>query len=83
MLDEHIIHSPRYRGYRDKDGGFLPEYFHLLAIRLGFVIIFVVSFIELGVTMIMWVLFFNHNGLGDCVRVRERDVRLLLTTVSL
>ncbi|XP_062328767.1 anoctamin-7 isoform X1 [Osmerus eperlanus] len=30
----------RYRGYRDKDGGFLPEYFHLLAIRLGFVIIF-------------------------------------------
>lgn len=30
----------RYRGYRDRDGHFLPEYFHLLAIRLGFVIIF-------------------------------------------
>ncbi|XP_048836099.1 anoctamin-7 isoform X2 [Brienomyrus brachyistius] len=30
----------RYRGYRDSQGHFLPEYFHLLAIRLGFVIIF-------------------------------------------
>ncbi|KAM6970142.1 anoctamin-7 [Aplochiton taeniatus] len=30
----------RYRGYRDKDGRYLPEFFHLLAIRLAFVIIF-------------------------------------------
>ncbi|KAM3875092.1 anoctamin-7 [Diretmus argenteus] len=29
-----------YRGYRDESGHFLPEYFHLLAIRLAFVIIF-------------------------------------------
>ncbi|XP_062274505.1 anoctamin-7 [Scomber scombrus] len=32
--------SCRYRGYRDMNGDFLPEYFHLLAIRLTFVIVF-------------------------------------------
>ncbi|XP_063349708.1 anoctamin-7 [Pelmatolapia mariae] len=32
--------SCRYRGFRDENGEYLPEYFHLLAIRLGFVIIF-------------------------------------------
>ncbi|XP_061639014.1 anoctamin-7 isoform X1 [Phyllopteryx taeniolatus] len=30
----------RYRGFRDENGEYLPEYFHLLAIRLSFVIIF-------------------------------------------
>uniref|UniRef100_A0A674AU73 Anoctamin n=1 Tax=Salmo trutta TaxID=8032 RepID=A0A674AU73_SALTR len=30
----------RYRGYRDRNGHFRPEYFHLLACRLAFVIIF-------------------------------------------
>ncbi|XP_077578199.1 anoctamin-7 isoform X2 [Stigmatopora nigra] len=30
----------RYRGLRDQNGDYLPEYFHLLAIRLSFVIIF-------------------------------------------
>ncbi|XP_041796880.1 anoctamin-7 [Chelmon rostratus] len=30
----------RYRGFRDEDGEYLPEYFHLLAIRLAFVIVF-------------------------------------------
>ncbi|XP_051933320.1 anoctamin-7 [Hippocampus zosterae] len=30
----------RYRGFRDQNGEYSPEYFHLLAIRLGFVIIF-------------------------------------------
>ncbi|KAM8903926.1 anoctamin-7 isoform 2-T3 [Spinachia spinachia] len=34
-------HSPcRYRGFRDADGEYLPEYYHLLAIRLTFVIVF-------------------------------------------
>ncbi|XP_068561091.1 anoctamin-7 isoform X2 [Cebidichthys violaceus] len=34
-------HTPcRYRGFRDVDGDYLPEYFHLLAIRLTFVIVF-------------------------------------------
>ena len=33
----------RYRGFRDQNGDHLPEYFHLLAIRLSFVIIFEVS----------------------------------------
>uniref|UniRef100_A0A669E2P9 Anoctamin n=1 Tax=Oreochromis niloticus TaxID=8128 RepID=A0A669E2P9_ORENI len=32
--------SCRYRGFRDENGEYLPEYFHLLAIQLGFVIIF-------------------------------------------
>ncbi|XP_039986924.1 anoctamin-7 [Xiphias gladius] len=32
--------SCRYRGLRDENGEYLPEYFHLLAIRLSFVIIF-------------------------------------------
>uniref|UniRef100_A0A3Q3WCA1 Anoctamin n=1 Tax=Mola mola TaxID=94237 RepID=A0A3Q3WCA1_MOLML len=32
--------SCRYRGFRDKNGDLLPEYFHLLAIRLTFVIVF-------------------------------------------
>ncbi|XP_038163911.1 anoctamin-7 [Cyprinodon tularosa] len=32
--------SCRYRGFRDEKGEHLPEYFHLLAIRLSFVIIF-------------------------------------------
>ncbi|XP_076831997.1 anoctamin-7 [Brachyhypopomus gauderio] len=30
----------RYRGFRDERGRHTPEYYHLLAIRLGFVIIF-------------------------------------------
>ncbi|KAL0972989.1 hypothetical protein UPYG_G00197370 [Umbra pygmaea] len=30
----------RYRGFRDQHGHYLPEYFHLLACRLAFVIIF-------------------------------------------
>ncbi|KAM9317962.1 anoctamin-7 isoform 2-T2 [Pholidichthys leucotaenia] len=30
----------RYRGFRDENGMYLPEYFQLLAIRLGFVIVF-------------------------------------------
>ncbi|XP_057695968.1 anoctamin-7 [Corythoichthys intestinalis] len=30
----------RYRGLRDENGEYLPEYFHLLAVRLSFVIIF-------------------------------------------
>ncbi|KAM4627679.1 anoctamin-7 [Polymixia lowei] len=35
------LHSTcRYRGYRDERGVFLPEYFHLLAVRLAFVIVF-------------------------------------------
>lgn len=33
----------RYRGFRNDKGEFLPEYFHLLAIRLSFIIIFEVS----------------------------------------
>nr|XP_046246025.1 anoctamin-7 isoform X2 [Scatophagus argus]XP_046246027.1 anoctamin-7 isoform X2 [Scatophagus argus] len=32
--------SCRYRAYRDGNGQYLPEYFHLLAIRLTFVIVF-------------------------------------------
>ncbi|XP_039895699.1 anoctamin-7 isoform X3 [Simochromis diagramma] len=32
--------SCRYWAFRDENGEYLPEYFHLLAIRLGFVIIF-------------------------------------------
>ncbi|KAM6932944.1 anoctamin-7 [Xenentodon cancila] len=32
--------SCRYRGFRDNKGEYLPEYFHLLAIQLTFVIIF-------------------------------------------
>ncbi|XP_074536453.1 anoctamin-7 [Halichoeres trimaculatus] len=36
-----LLHTPcRYRGFRDQDGEFLPEYYHLLAIRLTFVIVF-------------------------------------------
>ncbi|XP_023207717.1 anoctamin-7-like isoform X3 [Xiphophorus maculatus] len=30
----------KYRGYRDDNGEYLPEYFHLIAIRLSFVVIF-------------------------------------------
>ncbi|XP_041665292.1 anoctamin-7 isoform X2 [Cheilinus undulatus] len=30
----------RYRGFRDENGEYLPEYYHLLAIRLTFVIVF-------------------------------------------
>ncbi|KAF1393455.1 hypothetical protein PFLUV_G00015900, partial [Perca fluviatilis] len=30
----------RYRGFMDQDGKYLPEFFHLLAIRLAFVIVF-------------------------------------------
>ncbi|XP_072247948.1 anoctamin-7 [Leuresthes tenuis] len=37
---QHHNTSCRYRGFRDEKGEFLPEYFHLLAIRLSFVIIF-------------------------------------------
>ncbi|KAM9813117.1 anoctamin-7 isoform X2 [Syngnathus typhle] len=36
---EHTL-ACRYRGFRDENGQYLPEYFHLLAVRLGFVIIF-------------------------------------------
>ncbi|XP_054598355.1 anoctamin-7 [Nothobranchius furzeri] len=32
--------SCRYQGFRDESGEYLPEYFHLLAIRLSFVIVF-------------------------------------------
>lgn len=37
---QHHNASCRYRGFRDEKGEFLPEYFHLLAIRLSFIIIF-------------------------------------------
>uniref|UniRef100_A0A3P9HUK3 Anoctamin n=1 Tax=Oryzias latipes TaxID=8090 RepID=A0A3P9HUK3_ORYLA len=37
---QHLNTSCRYRGFRDEKGDFLPEYFHLLAIRLSFIIIF-------------------------------------------
>ncbi|XP_031159665.1 anoctamin-7 isoform X3 [Sander lucioperca] len=30
----------RYRGFMDQDGKYLPEFFHLLAIRLAFIIVF-------------------------------------------
>ncbi|XP_031695067.1 anoctamin-7-like [Anarrhichthys ocellatus] len=40
----HLTGSPThplgYRGFRDASGDYLPEYFHLLAIRLTFVIVF-------------------------------------------
>ncbi|XP_008286251.1 anoctamin-7 [Stegastes partitus] len=36
----HHNASCRYRGFRDENGEYLPEYFHLLAIRLGFIIVF-------------------------------------------
>ncbi|XP_035535557.1 anoctamin-7 [Morone saxatilis] len=36
-----LQHTPcRYRGFRDEHGEHLPDYFHLLAIRLSFVIVF-------------------------------------------
>ncbi|XP_051255589.1 anoctamin-7 isoform X2 [Dicentrarchus labrax] len=36
-----LQHTPcRYRGFRDELGEHLPDYFHLLAIRLSFVIVF-------------------------------------------
>ncbi|XP_041850728.1 LOW QUALITY PROTEIN: anoctamin-7 [Melanotaenia boesemani] len=38
--NQHHNMSCRYRGFRDENGQYLPEYFHLLAIRLTFVIIF-------------------------------------------
>uniref|UniRef100_A0A667YYQ2 Anoctamin n=1 Tax=Myripristis murdjan TaxID=586833 RepID=A0A667YYQ2_9TELE len=39
--DYNQQHTPcRYRGHRDENGRLLPEYFHLLAIRLAFVFIF-------------------------------------------
>ncbi|XP_044208987.1 anoctamin-7 [Thunnus albacares] len=37
---QHENTSCRYHGFRDENGEYLPEYFHLLAIRLSFVIIF-------------------------------------------
>uniref|UniRef100_A0A3B3DQN6 Anoctamin n=1 Tax=Oryzias melastigma TaxID=30732 RepID=A0A3B3DQN6_ORYME len=37
---QHLNASCRYRGFRNDKGEFLPEYFHLLAIRLSFIIIF-------------------------------------------
>uniref|UniRef100_A0A3Q1AHV4 Anoctamin n=1 Tax=Amphiprion ocellaris TaxID=80972 RepID=A0A3Q1AHV4_AMPOC len=37
---QHHNASCRYRGFRDENGEYLPEYFHLLAIRLGFIIVF-------------------------------------------
>ncbi|XP_043975776.1 anoctamin-7-like [Gambusia affinis] len=30
----------KYRGFRDDNGEYLPEYFHLIAIRLSFVVVF-------------------------------------------
>ncbi|XP_014906409.1 anoctamin-7-like isoform X3 [Poecilia latipinna] len=30
----------KYRGFRDDNGDYLPEYFHLIAIRLSFVVVF-------------------------------------------
>lgn len=41
--DAVVLVLCRYRGLRDENGEYLPEYFHLLAIRLSFVIIFEVS----------------------------------------
>ncbi|XP_028320318.1 anoctamin-7-like isoform X2 [Gouania willdenowi] len=38
-LEQHIAPC-RYRGFRDQDGHLLPEYFHLLALRLTFIIVF-------------------------------------------
>lgn len=38
-----VVAICRYRGFRDENGEYLPEYFHLLAIRLSFVIVFEVS----------------------------------------
>ncbi|MBN3298497.1 ANO7 protein, partial [Amia calva] len=45
----------RYRGFRDHKGHYLPEYFNLLAIRLGFIIIFehVVFFIARLIDMMV------------------------------
>lgn len=40
----------RYRGFRDENGEYLPEYFHLLAIRLAFVIIFEVSVSQISLS---------------------------------
>ncbi|XP_027136752.1 anoctamin-7 [Larimichthys crocea] len=37
---QHQNTSCRYRSLRDENGKYLPEYFHLLAIRLTFVIVF-------------------------------------------
>lgn len=37
---QHHNASCRYRGFRDENGEYLPEYFHLLAIRLAFIIVF-------------------------------------------
>ncbi|XP_040901732.1 anoctamin-7 [Toxotes jaculatrix] len=50
---QHI--SCRYRGLRDENGDYLPEYFHLLAVRLSFVIIFehVVFFIGRVIDMMV------------------------------
>lgn len=41
--DRRVVIVHRYWAFRDENGEYLPEYFHLLAIRLGFVIIFEVS----------------------------------------
>lgn len=38
-----VVALCRYLGLRNEKGEFLPEYFHLLAIRLSFIIIFEVS----------------------------------------
>nr|XP_020442137.1 anoctamin-7 [Monopterus albus] len=37
---EHQNTTCRYLGFRDKNGEYLPEYYHLLAIQLSFIIIF-------------------------------------------
>ncbi|KAF3693421.1 Anoctamin-7 New gene expressed in prostate -like protein Transmembrane protein 16G [Channa argus] len=37
---QHQNTSCRYRGFRDENGKYLPEFFHLLAIQLSFVVIF-------------------------------------------
>ncbi|KAK2846495.1 hypothetical protein Q5P01_009494 [Channa striata] len=38
--EQHQNTSCRYQGFRDENGKYLPEFFHLLAIQLSFVIIF-------------------------------------------
>ncbi|XP_023213768.1 anoctamin-7-like isoform X2 [Centruroides sculpturatus] len=43
-LNSSLLESCRYHGYRDEEGNFRPFFWRLLAVRLGFVIIFEVIF---------------------------------------
>lgn len=60
----HVKLLFRYRGFRDQNGEYLPEYFHLLAIRLSFVIIFEVSLSSLRTSRA------NRLGIRGDARVR-------------